>query len=204
MTDPAPAAAPTPARPCAPGDDRYGLPAGGHPAVQAWADRVEAILAEHDMHDVPEHVATALAPLLEEPELLLASQQVPDGDRYKKHRLYADPAGRFTLLALVWLPGQGTVIHGHTAWCSVGVYRGNPNVCCYDCCENDDGTHAADETSDRQFGPGDLCAVRPGLGDVHRIYNATDETMITLHAYGCDLVEDPDAINLDIHLNLAS
>ena len=68
------------------------------------------------------------------------------------------------------------------------------------CPQTDDGTHTAEETSDRQFGPGDLCAVRPGLGDVHRIYNATGTTMITLHCYGIDLVEDPDAINLNLNL----
>ena len=186
------------ARPCP--DARYGLPEGGHPAIQAWADRVEAILAEHDLQDVPEHVAEALRPLLDEPDLLLDWQQVPDPTWYRKHRLYADPQGRFTLLALIWLPGQGTVIHGHTAWCSVGVYRGRPNVVCYDCREHEDGSHSADETKDTCHAPGDTCAVRPGLGDVHRIYNAGDETMITLHAYGCDLVEDPDAINLVLKL----
>lgn len=186
------------AQPCA--DDRYGLPDGGHPAIQAWADRVDAILAAHELDALPDHVAEALAPLLAEPDLLLESQQVPDPQWYKKHRLYADPAGRFTLLALIWEPGQGTVIHGHTAWCSVGVYRGQPNVVCYDCTECDDGSHTAAETSDRQFDVGALCAVRPGLDDVHRIYNATDETVITLHAYGCDLVGDPDAINLVLDL----
>ncbi len=186
------------ARPCT--DARYGLPEGGHPAIQAWADRVSEILGAHELHDVPEHVAQALVPLLQEPDLLLESQRVPRPHWYTKHQLYADPAGRFTLLALIWLPGQGTVIHGHTAWCSVGVYEGEPNVVCYDCREGEDGMHCADETSDRRFGPGDLCAVRPGLGDVHRIYNDTDETMITLHAYGCDLVEDPDSINLNLNL----
>ncbi|MDF1699813.1 MAG: cysteine dioxygenase family protein [Planctomycetota bacterium] len=186
------------AQPCS--SDRYGLTAGSHPAIQAWAEQVDAILAQHDLDAVPDHVCEALKTLLAEPDLLRPSQQESRADWYRKHQLYADPAGRYTLLALVWLPGQGTDIHGHTAWGSVGVYRGQPNVVCYDCAEGDDGTHAVDETSDRQFGPGDLCAVRPGLGDVHRIYNATDETMITIHAYGLDLVEHPDAINLNLTL----
>lgn len=197
MTDASPADARA-ARPCT--DERYGLPEGGHPSIQAWADEVEAILDAHDLHDVPEHVAQALGMLLGHDDLLLDGQQEPDPDWYRKHLLYADPQGRFTLLALVWLPGQGTVIHGHTAWCSVGVYRGKPNVVCYDCTACDEGKHTAVETQDQQYEPGALCAVRPGLADVHRIYNATDETMITLHAYGCDLVDDPDAINLDLHL----
>jgi predicted metal-dependent enzyme (double-stranded beta helix superfamily) len=186
------------ARPCA--DAEYGLAPKAHAVVSAWAEQVDVILAEHDLDAVPEHVAEALTPLLATPDLLCDALRAPGEDRYRKHRLYADPAGRFTLLALIWLPGQGTVVHGHTAWCSVGVYEGEPNVVTYDCQAKEDGTHAADETCNTRHGPGALCAVRPGLGDVHRIYNDTDATMITLHAYGCDLVEDPDAINLVVNL----
>ncbi|MDA1195441.1 MAG: cysteine dioxygenase family protein [Planctomycetota bacterium] len=196
MTRDAPASRP---RPCS--DPRYGLAPGGHASLSAWATQVEAILATTAPDDIPERVSDTLIPLLARSDLLLPAQRETGSTRYRKHCLYADPDGRFTLLALIWLPGQGTVVHGHTAWCSVGVFEGRATVVCYDCRETADGTHEADETSHTEHGPGARCAVRPGLGDVHRIYNGTGETMITLHAYGCDLVENPDAINLYVTLS---
>ncbi len=188
------------ARPCA--DDRYGLQPGTHEAVGAWAAEVDAILDEHAGDDsVPDRVAALLSTLVALPDLLCAAQREPRSDWYAKHRLYACPQGRFTLLALVWLPEQGTVIHAHNAWGAVAVYEGKPSVTCFDCTENADGTHTVTQTSDECFGPGALCSLLPGLGDTHRLYNASDETMITLHCYGTDLVDDPDGINLNLNFS---
>ncbi len=185
-------------RPCTPGD--YGPHARAHPVVQQFVESVADILDSTEPDAVPDRVAEALATVLATQDLLCDELRQPGIDTYRKHVLYACPDGRFTLLALVWRPGQGTDIHGHTAWGAVGVYEGHPNVACYACAETAGGTHTATETKDVRCAPGDTAVVRPGLCDTHRIYNATDELMITLHAYGRDLVIDPDAIN--IHLTL--
>ena len=174
----------------------YGPHPEAHAAISAFADRMAEIFTASNGADPVELVGEALKPVLAVKDLLAPCLRTPDEDWYCKHILYACPEKHFTLLALVWLPGQGTVIHGHTAWGAVGVYEGCPNVAVYDCREIEDGRHEATEIKDIRCKPGDVALVRPGLKDVHRIYNATDETMITLHAYGLDLVEDPDAINL--------
>ncbi|MAJ28453.1 MAG: hypothetical protein CMJ92_03520, partial [Planctomycetes bacterium] len=44
--------------------------------------------------------------------------------KYTRHLLHADPEDRFSLLALVWKPGQGTPIHDHPSWGVIGVLRG--------------------------------------------------------------------------------
>jgi predicted metal-dependent enzyme (double-stranded beta helix superfamily) len=197
-SDPSPCAASAAGRP------GYGAHPKAHAAISAFAERVHEILPPPgtavDADAVVSAVAEALRPVLAVEDLLDAAHREGRPDWYRKHILYACPEGRFTLLALVWLPGQGTVIHGHTAWGAVGVYEGTPNVAVYECSEGADGRHAAVETKDIRCGPGDLATVRPGLCDVHRIYNATNETMITLHAYGLDLIADPDAINLNLNL----
>lgn len=174
----------------------YGPHPEAHAAISAFAERMREILATSNGEDPVESVGEALRPVLAVKDLLAPCLRTSEEDWYCKHTLFACPEKRFTLLALVWLPGQGTVIHGHTAWGAVGVYEGSPNVAVYDCRELEDGRHEATEIKDIRCKPGDVALVRPGLEDVHRIYNATDETMITLHAYGLDLVEDPDAINL--------
>ncbi len=194
---------PSDTRPC-PADAAYGAHAKAHPAVATFCDSVSEILrtvdADQIPDEVPNRVAEALGPLLATPDLLCDELRQPSSETYCKHVLYACPDKHFTLLALVWLPGQGTVIHGHTAWGAVGVYAGTPNVACYDCVENDDGRHVVTQTKDILCAPGDTATVRPGLCDVHRIYNASDAPVVTLHAYGLDLIEDPDAINLDLNL----
>jgi len=44
--------------------------------------------------------------------------------KYTRHLLHADAEDRFSLLALVWKPGQGTPIHDHPSWGVIGVLRG--------------------------------------------------------------------------------
>src|SRR5579862_4508754 len=43
---------------------------------------------------------------------------------YQSHLLYAEPDGSFSIAAMVWLPGQETVIHDHVAWCVTAVLQG--------------------------------------------------------------------------------
>lgn len=178
-------------------DAGYGLHPSCKPAVADFAAAVTEIVETHDPVEVPERVRAALTPLLATEDLLDPVHRTESDDHYTRHVLYADPEHRFTVLALVWKPGQTTTVHGHAAWGAVGVYEGEPNVCCYDC-GGDEGDPTPSETSDERFSPGATCAVQPGFGDAHRIYNGTDRTVITIHAYGLDLVVDPESINLPL------
>ena len=50
---------------------------------------------------------------------------LPPGDqKYSRHLVHADPDDRYSLLALVWRPGQGTPIHDHPSWGVLGVVSG--------------------------------------------------------------------------------
>jgi YD repeat-containing protein len=44
--------------------------------------------------------------------VLEAAEREPDPDRYRQHVLYVDPAGWFSVVTLVWLPGHGTLVNG--------------------------------------------------------------------------------------------
>jgi predicted metal-dependent enzyme (double-stranded beta helix superfamily) len=176
----------------------YGVQPGVHDAVRRYAEAVTDVLATAEKDEVPDRVCALLGDLLETPDLLDARHRESAEETYRRHVLYADAEGRFTVLALVWRPGQTTSVHGHTTWGAVGVYEGNPSVRCYDCKPAESARIVPQERSDERFGPGATCAVRPGYDDVHRIYNDTDETIITIHTYGRDLVAEPESINLDI------
>lgn len=181
--------------PCA-GEPCYGLQPGARPALARFAEAVTRIVETQPAPDVARHVRSALDPLLATRDLLDPAHRLGSSTSYRRHVLYADPQHRFTILALVWQPGQTTSVHGHSAWGAVGVYEGEPNVCCYDCAPGADDALVPTPTSDERFGPGATCAVQPGFDDAHRIYNGTQRPVITIHAYGRDLLREPESINL--------
>ncbi len=70
-------------------------------------------------------VARALRASLPDPAAILpASLRRGDPAGYQSHLLYAEPDGTFSISAMVWLPGQQTMIHDHVAWCVTGVLQG--------------------------------------------------------------------------------
>lgn len=116
----------------------------------------------------------------------------PGADSYRRHLLYADPAGRFTILSVVWRPGDGTPIHGHTAWGAVGVYEGRVRIASYDY----DGVRPPTLRSEDDCDPGAVCHVSAGTDRPHRVSNEAAAAAITIHTYGRDLRDDPAKINI--------
>src|SRR5690606_34853383 len=53
--------------------------------------------------------------------LLVPRQRVGSVAGYARHLLYADAKGRFSVVALVWQPGQRTPVHAHYTWCAYRV-----------------------------------------------------------------------------------
>jgi 3-mercaptopropionate dioxygenase len=71
-----------------------------------------------------ELVADQLREHLPGPGILTPDQRLGRPDRVAGHLLHADPDGAFSVLGLVWRPGQTTRIHDHITWCVVGVLSG--------------------------------------------------------------------------------
>ena len=155
---------------------------------------VRAVEAKIDVggSHVPVRVASALARLLSNAGWLPERFTMPGEDSYRRHLLYADPRGRFTILSLVWRPGQGTPVHGHTAWGAVGVYSGTAAVANY-CC-SPEGVPEFVSQSDCQ--PGAVCHVEEGADSPHRVFNPGNVVAVTIHTYGRDLTVDPGGINI--------
>lgn len=124
---------------------------------------------------------------------------------YARHLIYADPAGRFSILALKWLPGACTPIHGHNAWGCVGVLEGeigcetyaHKDGGCPEGYEPDAELDAAELISTGRIlaGPGTVASVEPDPCGIHRIFNPTNSPAITLHIYGMNLAANPDGLN---------
>ena len=161
------------------------------PAFEAYLDALDT-LVDQDRDDLGEIVAEEVRKLVRCCDWLPEDCCEPGVDSYRRHVLYADPRGRYTVLAVVWRPGQTTPVHGHTAWGAVGVYRGTPSVEAYRC---DDGA-TAELCGEFCCCPGQVSHVSAGVEAPHRIFNDSDDIAITIHTYGRDLTEDPASINI--------
>ena len=115
--------------------------------------------------------------------LLDDGQRQGNADRYTRHILYAHPAGLFTVVGLVWQPGQMSPVHGHHTWCSYMVLQGDMH-------EEHFAWHAGQQCAEKigevRIGAGDCVASQAGVQDIHRLRNAGDSVAISLHVYGVD------------------
>jgi predicted metal-dependent enzyme (double-stranded beta helix superfamily) len=139
-----------------------------------------------------QHVVGALAAAAADPILLTAEQCLTRPDRYARHVLYADPQGRFTILALVWSGGQFSPVHAHDTWCAYAVHRGALTETLF----RFDAAIAQAiplRTETRRAGYG--CFARSGLEQIHRLGNAGLEPAISIHVYGVDAEEVCSHVN---------
>ncbi|MGW7005371.1 cysteine dioxygenase [Streptomyces sp. NPDC054933] len=130
-------------------------------------------------------VAERLAPSLGACGLLTAEQREGGSDRYRQHVLHAEPDGSFSIVALVWLPGQQTAIHDHVSWCVAGVHEGQEHERRYRLM-TDGRTARLIPTEDAVNPAGAVAAFAPP-GDIHRVRNCGTTKAISLHIYGADI-----------------
>jgi 3-mercaptopropionate dioxygenase len=68
--------------------------------------------------------ARLVAGHLPPPDMLADEQRIGDPDTHRSHLLHTEPDGTFSIVALVWRPGQVTPIHDHVTLCALGVIQG--------------------------------------------------------------------------------
>ena len=107
-----------------------------------------------------------------------------DPVHYRQYLLHADSTERFSVVCFVWGPGQATPVHDHTVWGLVGMLRGAE--CSQGYAMRDGVLQARGEPV--RLDPGDVQALSPTLGDVHRVRNAYDDRVsISIHVYGANI-----------------
>lgn len=123
-------------------------------------------------------VAERLRGCLPGPEVLTAEQRRGDPDGYRDHTLYVEPDGSFSIVGLVWRPGQVTRIHDHLTWCVFGVVQGVEHEELFDA-----ELKAIGENDNH---PGEVSGFAPP-GDIHRVRNVCSDVAISMHIYGTDI-----------------
>jgi 3-mercaptopropionate dioxygenase len=123
-------------------------------------------------------VAVQLRAHLPGPGILTPGQRRGQPGRPAGHVLHAEADGTFSILGLVWRPGQCTRVHDHITWCVVGVLAGTEHEELFD--------EALNPLGERDNHPGEVSGFAPPR-DIHRIRNHGSETAISLHIYGTDI-----------------
>ncbi|HEY0603047.1 MAG TPA: cysteine dioxygenase family protein [Herpetosiphonaceae bacterium] len=156
------------------------------PALEQLVSYIETAVAHTgDPHDTACQVAAELGPFLADPLLLLPSQREPDPSCYRQHILHVADDGQFSIVALVWLPGQTTCIHDHVSWCVVGVYAGREQEMQYQV-EEQDGAAYLLPIGVSYNEAGSVEALTPP-GDIHQVVNPGPGLAISIHVYGADI-----------------
>lgn len=137
-----------------------------------------AVAAGVSSSDTAQLVAAQLRRHLPTPDVLTAEDRLGSPDGYRSHTLHVEPDGSFSIVGLVWRPGQVTRIHDHLTWCVFGVIQGVEHEELFDIDLNLVGR------SDNHVG--DVNGFAPP-GDIHRVHNAAETTAISIHIYGTDV-----------------
>lgn len=166
--------APLPARP------RRDAARSMAPALARLIDEIDTACADAAPSD---RIIAALELAAAQPGLLTADQRLPQAGCYARHAIHGDPAGRFTIVAIVWGPGQFSPIHAHHAWCAYGVCEGVLEETLY-AWDHESGRAQPARTAVRS--PGYGCYADAGLDQIHRLGNAGMEPAISIHVYGVE------------------
>jgi quercetin dioxygenase-like cupin family protein len=113
--------------------------------------------------------------------LLSAGQPAGDPGGYQTHLVHNEPDGSFSIVVMVWLPGQATPVHDHLSWCCTAVLQGTE----YEEVYAVRGDHL--EVVARNANPvGTVSGFAPP-GDVHLVRNIGDTVAVSMHVYGTDI-----------------
>ena len=125
----------------------------------------------------------------------------PVDGHYGRRLLHQDPAGRYTVIAMIWGEGQGTPLHDHAGiWCVECVYQGQVEVVSYDRVADKDSVNRVFDFRRAESvvtGVGTAGALIPPY-EYHTIENAGGGTAVTIHVYGgemevCNIFEPLEA-----------
>ncbi|MGZ4966563.1 MAG: hypothetical protein ACXWFY_00765 [Chthoniobacterales bacterium] len=145
----------------------------------------KVVQTEEDPAKVGAAVANLLRPCLHLKNFLRPEQVAACDERYRQHVLHVEPDGSFSVVALVWLPGQATPIHDHVSWCVVGVFRGQEHETIYEVAGEGTDQHLV--VTGSVINPvGSVASLIPP-GDIHHVENAGRELAVSLHIYGADI-----------------
>jgi predicted metal-dependent enzyme (double-stranded beta helix superfamily) len=157
-------------------------------SAAARRESVEMLAAEigaalDTPRNMPVRIRAALERAVADPDLLDADQREPRDHCYARHVIHSDPLGRFTILAIVWGPGQFSPSHAHDTWCAYAVYDAPLHETVY--AADPAGSKVRPVCTEARK-PGYSCFAEAGLDQIHRLGNSGPRPAISIHVYGVE------------------
>src|ERR1700754_3279823 len=82
-----------------------------------------AVRSGGSWQETADRVVAALRGRLPGPGLLSARQLAGGPGGYQTRLVHAEPDVSFSVVVMVWLPGQRTPVHDHLTWCVTAVLQ---------------------------------------------------------------------------------
>lgn len=172
-------------------------PSATAPALCDVVSAVRAVVRQGgDWASTARLVAGQLRLHLPGPDILTEAQRQGDPAGYRGHLLHTEPDGSFSVLGVVWLPGQVTPVHDHVTWCAFGVLQGTEHEELFSLA--DDGSRLVPAGSTENT-TGQVSGFAPP-GDIHRVRNADAGVTISLYVYGADISRLGSSVRREYHL----
>ena len=149
--------------------------------VADFVDRVRGAVG----HGTVENLSRTLeATIAEHPNFLPERFLIPKAETYARREIYTDPEGKFSILVMVWAPGQGTPVHDHGGmWVVEVVYKGLVTVRNFDHVGVVNGLHQFLE-SEEKLDTSAHSDFRVPPEEYHQLSNNSSEPAVTIHIFG--------------------
>lgn len=155
-------------------------------------DKLVAVLDEairgRSVQDLTHALRTTLCRIIRTAEVRLPDAvyaAVPG--HYARRELYRSAELGYSVIAMTWGPGQGTLVHDHSGmWCVEGVLHGDIEIVQYELTAEDGDRFRFEQRGTINAGRGSAGSLIPPH-EYHTIANpSADEVAVSLHIYsGC-------------------
>jgi 3-mercaptopropionate dioxygenase len=155
------------------------------PGARKFVATIDAAVAAPDVQTLTDELRGSLCRLIRDEEVRLPDccyQAQPD--HYARRELYRSDDLGYSVIAMTWGPGQGTLIHDHHGmWCVEGVWHGALEITQYELLERQDERFRFQSVGAMQAGAGSAGSLIPPH-EYHTIRNPSDDAVaVSLHIY---------------------
>jgi predicted metal-dependent enzyme (double-stranded beta helix superfamily) len=155
------------------------------PGAETFIRSVDEAVSAPTTEAVTDKLRGALCRMIREQTVTLpACVYQPCGDHYARRELYQSETLGYSVIAMTWGPGQGTLLHDHSGmWCVEGVWKGALEITQYDLVQTDVDRLRFRPVGSIQAGAGSAGSLIPPH-EYHTIRNPADQDVaVSVHIY---------------------
>ncbi len=133
------------------------------PGSRKLIEAIDASVAQPSTPAITDTLRNALCRLIRSQEVQLPQCVFETaGDHYARRELYRSEEHGYSVVAMTWGPGQGTLIHDHSGmWCVEGVWNGALEIVQYELLDHDAQRYHFRPVGSIQAGPGSAGSLIP-------------------------------------------